>query len=126
MEGIVHKEWHLPSTNSKRLLRCFLSITQCLEKVSGHSVLVNTSFNKKGCPLLKAPKKHWIFFCPAYLDVLVIENYIITKKKMIKYLQLPFILMFKNAGRSKPAGQSIMETSFSSKTLSGRMGLPSP
>lgn len=60
---------------------------------TGIPMLVNTSFNRRGMPIVETPREALDFFLSCALDVLVIDDYIISKKNgntMIRYLQLPF------------------------------------
>lgn len=61
-----------------------LSLYQLLcsyKRLSGSSVLINTSFNIKGEPIVETPYDAVRSFVESNIDVLVIENYIITHKK---------------------------------------------
>jgi predicted NodU family carbamoyl transferase len=49
------------------------------KKITGISVLLNTSFNKKGMPIVETPLDALSFFYECDLDVLILENYMISK-----------------------------------------------
>jgi len=49
------------------------------KKITGMSVLLNTSFNRKGMPIVETPKDAISFFLSCKLDYLVMGNYIISK-----------------------------------------------
>ena len=49
------------------------------KKKTGHSVIINTSFNIKGEPIVCSPKDSIYSFKRADIDALVIENYISLK-----------------------------------------------
>ena len=70
----VHKE-----TNPRlhQLLEKFASRTGC-------SVLVNTSFNVRGEPIVNTPEDAWRCFMRTEMDYLVIENYLIAKSEQQK------------------------------------------
>ena len=70
------------STNSKyyNLLKKFKEITSC-------PVLVNTSFNVRGEPIVNTPEDAFNCFMGTDLDVLVIENFYIDKKKQNQSLK---------------------------------------
>ena len=72
----VHKE-----TNSKfhSLIREFSKITNC-------PILVNTSFNVRGEPIVCTPKDAFQCFMGTNLDILVIENYIMYKEDQVTKL----------------------------------------
>jgi carbamoyltransferase len=46
---------------------------------TGVSVLLNTSFNLKGEPIVNTPEDAWKTFQASGLDALVIENYLFVK-----------------------------------------------
>ena len=56
-----------------RLLHAF-------KKLTGISVLLNTSFNRKGMPIVETPQEAIEFFLNCELDVLILHNYIVYKE----------------------------------------------
>ena len=60
------------------LLREFKSQTGC-------SVLVNTSFNVRGEPIVCTPKDAYTCFMRTEMDYLVIENYLLSKEEQPKW-----------------------------------------
>lgn len=56
----------------------FWTILNEFEKVSGVPILLNTSFNVKGQPIVCTPQEGVDTFLMATLDVLVIENYVVV------------------------------------------------
>ena len=72
----VTKDWNPKFHN---LLEKFKSIT-------GSSVLLNTSFNRRGMPIVETPQEAIDLFLKCSLDYLIIDNYLIGKKENnIKY-----------------------------------------
>lgn len=71
----VHEE-----TNPKfyNLLKSFKQLTNC-------SVLVNTSFNVRGEPIVCTPEDAYRCFMRTEMDYLVIEDYLMTKKDQPKW-----------------------------------------
>ena len=67
----VHKE-----TNAK-----FYSLIKHFYKLTGCPILVNTSFNVRGEPIVCNPKDAYNCFMGTDLDILVIENFILYKKE---------------------------------------------
>ncbi|MNC59963.1 Decarbamoylnovobiocin carbamoyltransferase [compost metagenome] len=55
------------------------SLLKEFEKLSGFPVLINTSFNIAGEPIVEAPLEAIQTFLKTDIDVLVIENYLLTK-----------------------------------------------
>lgn len=66
----VHKE-----TNPK-----FYSLIQEFKKITDCSVMVNTSFNVRGEPIVSTPEDAYRCFMRTEMDFLVLENYILDKK----------------------------------------------
>ena len=65
----VHKETN-PSFH--RLLSEFHQLTGC-------PVLINTSFNVRGEPIVCSPEDAWHCFMGTHMDVLVMENHVLLK-----------------------------------------------
>ena len=80
MPGIVHVDGTCRVQTVKDKEEPFYKLLQAWKKASGISVLLNTSFNKKGMPIVETPEEAIDFFLHCSLDVLVINNYILTKK----------------------------------------------
>jgi carbamoyltransferase len=51
------------------------------EKLSGHPVLVNTSFNVRGEPIVCTPEDAYACFMQTDMDILVMGNYLFEKDK---------------------------------------------
>ena len=64
------------NTNSK-----FHNLISEFEKISGVGMLINTSFNVSGEPIVRTPEDAIKTFFTSGLDILVLENFIITKDK---------------------------------------------
>jgi carbamoyltransferase len=59
--------------------RHFQDLLEAFHTVSGIPVLLNTSFNKKGMPIVETPEEAIALFLESALDVLVIDDYIVVK-----------------------------------------------
>ncbi|MCO6162298.1 carbamoyltransferase C-terminal domain-containing protein [Flavobacterium sp. NRK F7] len=57
----------------------FYNLIQAFYKLSGIAVVLNTSFNKKGMPIVETPKEAFCLFKETALDVLIIENFVFLK-----------------------------------------------
>lgn len=55
------------------------------KKQTGHSVLVNTSFNVRGEPLVMTPEDAYRCFRRTEIDILVMENVIVEKKDLPEF-----------------------------------------
>lgn len=58
----------------------FYELISAFQSITNIAVLLNTSFNRKGMPIVETPYEAIDFFFQCKLDVLVINNCIITKK----------------------------------------------
>ena len=76
----VHKE-----TNKKfyELIKKFDEKTNC-------PVLVNTSFNVRGEPIVNTPEDAFRCFMGTDLDLLIIENFVLLKEKQDKKLLIDY------------------------------------
>lgn len=63
------------STWNKR----FFELIQAFERETGLAVLLNTSFNKKGMPIVETPEEAIALLCESALDVLVLNHLVISK-----------------------------------------------
>jgi carbamoyltransferase len=57
------------------------NLLQAFKQLTGYSVLVNTSFNVRGEPIVNTPEDAYRCFMRTDMDYLVIGNYIFDKKK---------------------------------------------
>jgi len=58
----------------------FYNLLKEFEKHSGISILLNTSLNRRGMPIIETPEQALEFFKESPIDYLVFENYIVSKK----------------------------------------------
>jgi len=58
----------------------FYNLIKKFNDLTGCSVLVNTSFNVRGEPIVASPSDAFRCFMGTDLDILVIENFILNKK----------------------------------------------
>ncbi len=64
----------------------FYNLISEFEKITNYPLLVNTSFNIRGEPIVNSPKDAFICFMGTDLDILVIENYFLIKENQDKNL----------------------------------------
>lgn len=57
----------------------FYNVIKAFEKCTGCGVVVNTSFNVRGEPIICSPKDAYLCFMRTDMDVLVMENFILYK-----------------------------------------------
>ena len=65
----------------------FYSLISEFKKISGCPVLVNTSFNVRGEPIVLSPEDAFRCFMGTELDILVIDNFILLKSEQDKSLK---------------------------------------
>lgn len=58
----------------------FYQLLKEFKKLTGISVLLNTSFNRRGMPIIETPEQALTFFGESPLDYLILENLIVSKK----------------------------------------------
>ena len=58
----------------------FYSLINSFKKLTGSAVLVNTSFNVRGEPIVCSPKDAYVCFMRTDIDVLVLGNYVLYKQ----------------------------------------------
>lgn len=58
----------------------FYELIRAFQKESGIGVLLNTSFNRKGMPIVETPEQALALFQESALDVLVLNDVLISKK----------------------------------------------
>ncbi|AXY75438.1 hypothetical protein D3H65_16255 [Paraflavitalea soli] len=56
-------------------------LLHCMKQQTGYPVMVNTSFNVRGEPIVNTPEDSYICFMRTDMDCLVIGNYILDKKE---------------------------------------------
>lgn len=64
-----------PETNPS-----YYKLIQEFEKLTGCGVIINTSFNVRGEPIVCSPKEAYLCFMRTNMDYLVLENFILDKK----------------------------------------------
>ena len=71
-----------PQQVSKKHNLKFWSLLDEFEKITGHGILINTSFNIQGEPIVCSPKDALRTFGGTGLDILVLGDYIVEKKDL--------------------------------------------
>lgn len=74
----VHKETNAP----------FYNVIDHFKRLTGSSVLVNTSFNVRGEPIVCTPEDAYKCFMRTHIDVLVLENAILYKEEQPAFTDL--------------------------------------
>ena len=63
----------------------YYGIIQEFEKITGCAVIVNTSFNVRGEPIVCTPKDAYECFMRTNMDILVLENYVLLKEEQREF-----------------------------------------
>ena len=63
----------------------FFELIRAFERETGIGVLLNTSFNKKGMPIVETPEQALALFRESALDVLVLNHVLLKKESEQKY-----------------------------------------
>jgi len=64
----------------------FHNIISELKDITGVAVVLNTSFNHRGYPIVNTPEDAFATFCSGGIDILLLGNYIVDKKAITKEL----------------------------------------
>ncbi len=59
----------------------YYNLLKEFEKLTGYSVIVNTSFNVRGEPIVCTPEEAYICFMRTDIDYLIMSNYLLDKKE---------------------------------------------
>lgn len=87
-QAVVHTDYTArpqtvtPETNSK-----LYNLLDQVEALSGHPILVNTSFNVRGEPIVCSPWDAYACFMQTDMDVLVIGSYLFLKEEQPKIFE---------------------------------------
>ena len=66
---------------SKKTNPEFHSLLMEFKKQTGYSVLINTSFNVRGEPIVCSPEEAYLCFMHTEMDILVLENFLFLKEE---------------------------------------------
>jgi carbamoyltransferase len=58
----------------------YWNLINAFKKLTGYGILINTSFNVRGEPIVCSPLDAWRCFMNTGMDYLVMNNYILDKK----------------------------------------------
>ena len=72
-------------TVSKETNPKFWQLLNDFKKIKGYGMLINTSFNVRGEPIVCTPEEAFLGFMKTEMDLLVIGDYLIEKKEAKKY-----------------------------------------
>lgn len=88
--GVVHVDGTARvQTVAKEDNPLFYDLLKAFEKISGVPIVVNTSFNLKGEPIVCSPEDAWQSFLETEMDFLVMGNFLIGKKENGKHENIP-------------------------------------
>jgi carbamoyltransferase len=78
--SVVHKDQSARiQTVTQSISPKYYQLLYAFKKLTGVSVLLNTSFNRRRMPIVETPEQAIQFFLNCELDVLVLDNYIVKK-----------------------------------------------
>ncbi len=81
LAAVVHQDGsaRVQTVNAEQDL-LYYQLLCAFKGFTGHSVLLNTSFNRRGMPIVETPQQAVGFFMECALDVLVLGPFVVTKK----------------------------------------------
>lgn len=84
LQSITHVDFsaRIQSVSKKNNLK-FWSLINEFKKKSGYGVLLNTSFNVKGEPIVNSPEDAYKCFLNTEMDFLIIGNFVYDKKRQV-------------------------------------------
>lgn len=62
---------------------CYYSLIRRFGEATGVPVVLNTSFNLRGEPIVASPWDAWKSFMKSEMDTLVLENFLIEKNRVL-------------------------------------------
>jgi carbamoyltransferase len=65
----------------------FYNIIKEVEKLTGYAVIINTSFNIRGEPIICSPKDAYTCFMRTHMDFLIMELFILNKEEQKKWIE---------------------------------------
>ena len=92
LQSITHVDFsaRIQTVSKKTNLRYWKLINE-FKRITNFGVIVNTSFNVRGEPIVNSPEDAYKCFMNTEMDVLVIENFIYFKKEQkIKIIKEEF------------------------------------
>jgi carbamoyltransferase len=83
--GITHVDYsaRVQTVDEQRHGR-YYRLLKHFEKKSGCALVINTSFNIRGEPIVCTPENAWHCFCSTQMDVLVLEDFVLYKDRQPK------------------------------------------
>ena len=88
LQSITHVDFSARiQTVSKKTNPKYWSLINDFKKITAVGVLVNTSFNVRGEPIVNSPEDAYKCFMNTEMDILVIENFLYEKKKQKSILK---------------------------------------
>lgn len=85
LPAITHVDYsaRIQTVDEKRHGR-FYRLIKTFERLTGSPIIVNTSFNVRGEPIVCTPAEAYRCFLATDMDALVLENFILRKEQMKK------------------------------------------
>lgn len=87
--AVTHVDYSVRvQTVNKKTNERFYDLIKKFEDITSYPVLVNTSFNVRGEPIVNTPEDAFRCFMGTGLDILVIEDFILFKKDQKRFLKI--------------------------------------
>lgn len=80
LKSVVHKNGTSRVQTVSDMSSKYTKLIQAFKKKSGVGILLNTSFNKRGMPIVETPEQAIEFFITSKLDYLIMSDFIVEKK----------------------------------------------
>jgi carbamoyltransferase len=79
----------------------YYALLTAFKEITGMSVVLNTSFNRRGMPIVETPEDALSFFAASPIDVLVIGHYVVTRQSVARTAGVPSMGSWVMPGRSR-------------------------
>jgi carbamoyltransferase len=83
--AVTHVDYSARVQTVDKRHKSFYELLKSFKKLTGCSVLVNTSFNVRGEPIVHTPKDAYNCFMLTDMDYLVLGNYVLDKKSQSEW-----------------------------------------
>jgi carbamoyltransferase len=95
LPSVIHRDDSARiQTVNKSISPKYYELLRAFKEITGISVLLNTSFNRKGMPIVETPEQAIEFFLDCELDVLMLDNYVIHKEEFQVRQEVPLTKLF--------------------------------
>lgn len=82
-------------TVSRKTNERYWNLISAFKKITGHSTIINTSFNVRGEPIVRTPEEAYHCFMNTEMDILVMGNFLLLKEEQPEWKDENMLKQFK-------------------------------